>query len=283
MSKECSFCGETFDSKKELHRHWDEHADELNSHQKDKMKKAKRRHREEKEARMAKRKQLAGYGLAAAVLIGFAGIVGAQLFSGGNGGGNGGSDLGVDLSDEPFQGNPEANVTVVEFGDYRCPVCKSFHEQVYNRPGNQPDLLNQYIETGKVKFYFVSFSFLDSNFPGDSSQTASVAAECAYNQGNDQFWEMHNAIYNNQGAESQDWATEEFMLQLFNQSVSNGDYGEFQQCLLNRETLDEVSSDRNKASQAGVSATPTIYVNGEKVQNWGYGSLSGKIESELNE
>jgi protein-disulfide isomerase len=280
MTEECSFCGESFDTEKDLHRHWDEHRDELNSHQKDKVKKAKRKHEADKDAKMAKRKRLAGYGLAGVIAIAFVGIVGAQLLGGNGGSGDG--ELGIDLGDEPMQGNPDANVTVVEFGDYRCPVCKTFHEETYNRPGNQPDLLNQYIETGRIKFYFVSYSFLDSNFPGDSSQTATVASECAYQQGNDQFWQLHNAIYRNQGSESEDWATEDFVLNLYNESVENGDYSEFAQCVNNRETMSQVNSDRNKASQAGVTATPTVFVNGDRVRNWGYGSLSAKIEEELN-
>lgn len=271
---ECEFCGEEFDSERELHRHWDEHTDEINSHQKEKMKKAKRKYEEEQEKKKQKRKTYAGYGLAAIIGIAFIGVVGAQamplLTSGGGGG-----DANLDLEGEPYMGSDDANVTVVEFGDYRCPICEDFHAEVL------PRLETEYIETGQVKFYFVNFAFLDQNFPGDTSETASVASECVYNQDQDQFWDFYDAVYENQGSESEDWATEEFMYELFNQSTSGLDYSDFRSCVADKETLEEVRQDTRMGRQAGVTGTPSIYVNGDKLDSWSYSAVARAIEQEL--
>lgn len=271
---ECEFCGEEFDSERDLHRHWDEHTDEINSHQKEKMKKAKRKHEEEQEKKMQKRKTYAGYGLAAVLGLAFIGVVGAQLMpllapSGDS------SNANLDLEGEPYMGSDDANITVVEFGDYRCPVCQSFHTRVL------PRLEENYIETGDVKFYFVNFAFLDQNFPGDTSETAAVASECVYNQDEDQFWDFYDALYENQGPEDEDWATEEYMSQLFNQSTSGLDHSQFQSCVANKQTLQEVRQDTRMGRSNGVTGTPSIYVNGDKLSSWSYGTVARAIEEEL--
>jgi len=266
----CDFCGEEFDSKKELHRHWDEHRDELNSHQKEKLKKAEREHEEEKKKKMKKRKTYAGYGLAALVGLALVGVVGAQVMNS-VGGGNAQE---IDTTGQPVIGNESADVTVVEFGDYRCPVCKQFHDQIY------PQLKQDYIDTGEVKFVFINFAFLDQNFPGDTSETAAVAGECVYQQDKEQFWNFHNAIYNNQGAENSDWATEEFLMNLARQSTDGLDYERLSTCINNRETAGEVRSDRSTGLDLDVSGTPTIYINGEKVSWSNYGAIQSKIQQE---
>lgn len=78
-------------------------------------------------------------------------------------------------------GDPNAPVHLVEYGDYQCPACASFSNQVF------PQLLSDYIATSKV-----SFEFRDLAFLGDDSQTAAQAAACAIDQ--DGFWLYHDTI-----------------------------------------------------------------------------------------
>ncbi|MFB6245512.1 MAG: DsbA family protein [Candidatus Nanohaloarchaea archaeon] len=272
--EECEFCGEEVGDEEDLHRHWEEHEEELNSHQRDEMKAAKRKYEERQQEKMQERKTYAVYGLGAVILLGFAGFAGSQLLMGGSASQ---TAQRIDLEGEPYIGNASSNVTVVEFGDYRCPFCGRFHSNVYRR------LKQEYIETGKIKFYFINYAFLDSGYPGQTSNRAAVAAECVYNQDRKQFWNFHGALYESQGRESTDWATEEFLLETFNDSTSGLDYGKFRSCLQNRKTQSEVNSDRRKAGSAGVSSTPSLFVNGEPVENWQYEGLSAKIEEEIKE
>lgn len=273
---ECNFCEEEFDSDRKLHLHWaNEHREELNSHQEEKVKKAERKQEEEKQEKMAERKRMAGYGLAGLAALAVLGFVVSQI--GLEGGNNTQGSSEINLEGEPMIGNPNASVTVVEFGDYRCPVCKQFHAQVY------PQLKKDYIDTGKIKFHFVSYSFLDQGFPGDTSTTASVASECVYNQDEEQFWNFHNALYNNQGPEREDWATEDFVLSLARNKTSGLDYEELEACVSNRDTLDRVRQEREKGQNAGVQGTPAIYVNGKYLNNWQYGALKAEIEKQLDQ
>ena len=176
---ECSFCGEEFDSEHDLHVHWDEHVDELNSHQKDKVKKATRKHEEQKTQKMRKRKQMAGWGLAGLAALVVLALIGLQ-FANSTGGTSGAASINLD--GQPVMGNASAPVTVVEFGDYRCPYCRQFETGEFTGPNNPGNigpfekLKKNFIDTGKVKFSFINFAFL-----GPGSTKAAVAGECVLN------------------------------------------------------------------------------------------------------
>jgi protein-disulfide isomerase len=267
---ECRFCEEEFDNKTDLHIHWgEEHEDELNSHQKEKVKKAKREKKEEREKKNAKRKQMAGMGLAGIGALAVIALLGSQLIS------TGPTGQEIPLEGQPMIGNDDANVTVVEFGDYRCPVCKQFHDQTW------PQLKDNYIDTGKIKFYFVNYAFLDQNFAGETSTRAAVAGECVLNQDEEQFWNFHSALYENQGAERQDWATQDFLMELARENTEGLDYNQLQTCVDNRQTSEKVQQDRSIGRNAGVTGTPSVYVNGNKIENWQYSGLRAAIEQQL--
>lgn len=267
---ECNFCDEEFNDEVDLHSHWgEEHEDELNSHQKEKVKKAERKKAERKEKKNAKRKKMAGMGLAGVGALVVIALLGSQMMN------TGPSGQEIPLEGQPSIGNSSAEVTVVEFGDYRCPICKQLHEQVW------PQLKNNYVDTGKVEFYFINYAFLDQNFAGETSTRAAVAAECVLNQDEEQFWNFHEALYENQGPERQDWATQDFLMNLARDNTERLDYNQLQACISNRKTIDKVQKDRNIGRNAGVTGTPSIYVNGNHIQNWQYSSLRAAIEQQL--
>jgi len=85
-------------------------------------------------------------------------------------------------SRDVIMGDPNAPVTVIEYGDYQCPFCERFYAQV------QSVIEQQYVQTGKVKFVFRNFPFL-----GQESIDAGAAVECAKELG--KFWEYHGALY----------------------------------------------------------------------------------------
>jgi protein-disulfide isomerase len=263
---ECDYCEEEFDSKEKMHRHWgEEHEDELNSHEKEKVKKAERKYQEQKDAKIRKRKQYAGYGLGAALVLALIGIVGAQMLGGG------GDTSALDkLEDQPTLGPEDAEVTVIEFGDYSCHHCKSFHMESF------PQLKSNYIDTDKVNFKFVNYAFL-----AQSSTDAAAASECVYNQDKEQFWDYHDAIFRNAGTGN--WATTDNLVGLARENTEGLDYDQLRSCINGKKTLDEVQQDKRIGSQAGVSGTPAIYVNGNKVNGYEYQTIKSAIEKEMGE
>ena len=89
--------------------------------------------------------------------------------------------------DLPVLGNQSAKVTMVEFSDYQCPFCGRHFSQA------EPQLKKDYIDSGKVKFYYRDFP-LSQIHPG--AQKAAEAARCAGDQ--NKYWEYHDLVFQNQ-------------------------------------------------------------------------------------
>jgi len=60
--------------------------------------------------------------------------------------GQGGKFISID--DDPALGDPDAKVTIIEFGDYQCPYCRIFWKDTL------PRIKEQYVDTGKVRLVF---------------------------------------------------------------------------------------------------------------------------------
>lgn len=98
-----------------------------------------------------------------------------------------GTKVDVAIGHLPAYGQESAAVTMIEFSDFQCPFCKSFFQQTF------PQIKSEYIDTGKVKFYY---RHLPLDFHPNAEPFAN-AAECANAQG--KFWEMHDTIFQKQG------------------------------------------------------------------------------------
>lgn len=265
---ECKYCDEEFESEEEMHIHWgEEHEDELNSHDKDKVKKAKREREEAKKTKKQKRRKLAGQALAIGGALIVAVVLGQQALNS-----MGGQSADLNLENQPFMGDENASVTVVEFGDYQCPYCKQFDQST------MPQLEENYISTGDVKFYYVNYAFL-----GEGSTDAAVASECVYDQtgSSQEFWDFHHEVFDRQGSENSGWVTADLMMEIARDTTEGLDYEGLRQCIDSGETRDRVQSERSMGSSSGVTGTPSIYVNGESVPNNDYSSISAAIEQEL--
>ena len=270
---ECEFCEKEFDSDKELHIHWmEEHEDELSSDQKEKAEAIEKDSSDDRES-AADKKDLVFKGLISVLILAIAAILIPQMLQEApettqN------ERAGFNLTGQPVLGDSEANITLIEFGDYKCPACKRFEEQV------KPRIEEEYIETGEVKFYFMNYPFL--NTQGDSSTTAAVAGECIYRQDTEQFWRLHSSIYGNQGSEREDWATEEELVDLAESSTENINYTQLRNCIQQKETLNEVNRDKTQGIEANVGRTPTVFVNGVMAGEPTYAEVSSLIQEELN-
>lgn len=150
-------------------------------------------------------------------------------------------------------GNPDAPITIVEYGDYQCPFCARFDSQT------KPQIREQYIKPGIVRMVYRNFAFL-----GPESFAAGEAAECAKDQR--QFWAFHDALY---AAEEKD--AKEFNgnlnRDLFIQLASNAklDTKAFGECLDSGKYKLAVTQESENARLSGVESTPTFFINGKKI------------------
>jgi protein-disulfide isomerase len=142
-----------------------------------------------------------------------------------------------------FQGDANAPITLVEFGDFNCGYCgKWAHETL-------PLIDQKYIQTGKVRMAFVHYPIL-----GDDSMAAAQGTECAAQQ--DKFWDYHNSLYANQGIGFNS-------ANLTSLAEQGGlDKAAFESCLANFKDQSTIDEDIRLSQVMGVRGTPAFLVNG---------------------
>jgi protein-disulfide isomerase len=173
-------------------------------------------------------------------------------------------------------GDPNAPVKIQEWFDYQCPVCAEWSNN------EEPKLIEQYVNTGKVYLEFRDFPFLDQYFrngTGRESVRAAEAARCAMDQG--QGYTMHKTIFANHNGENQGAFTQDRLTQMAEQIGL--DSATFSSCLKNDTHLDAVRASYDEAIKLGVNSTPTFYVNGEQVTGYQtFEQLQQRIDAELS-
>lgn len=159
----------------------------------------------------------------------------------------------------PYVGQENAPVSVVVVEDFKCPACKSFEETA------APELRSKYVDTGKVKMYSLIYPFLAERLPEDDSKYAAQAARCVYNQGGNAGFQAYKEIlFRAQGAESGIWASKARLKELA--GSLDIDQAQFATCLDTNATQAQAEADKQEAAAAGVTGTPTVFVDGQRVQ-----------------
>lgn len=153
--------------------------------------------------------------------------------------------------DRPILGDRGKGGEIVLFSDYKCPNCRAF-ERVH-----LPLIERELVKTGQAHVVF-----LQSPFLGKDSMTASIAAECAYEQGNDLFLKYNAALYLRQGDERTEWATPKLLRDVAQDVGLN--VGAFDRCVKTGHAADAVQTDLAQHQIAGMTGTPTIFVNGKR-------------------
>ena len=145
----------------------------------------------------------------------------------------------------PILGNPNAPITMVEFGDYQCTFCSKFFHETEN------SIITNYVKTGKVKILFKDYIIL-----GQDSMNAANAAHCA----NDQklFWEYHSMLYNNWAGENTGWADLAHLHEFAN--TLGLDMDVFSTCMSDLKWNELVNLSWIDGQKLGVSGTPTFFV-----------------------
>ena len=151
----------------------------------------------------------------------------------------------------PFLGDPNAAITILEWGDYQCTFCYKFHQSTL-------DVINDnFIKTGKVKLVFKDFPL-----NGSDSILAAEASHCAEDQ--EKYWQYHNELYKNWGGERTGWITRE-SLDTFAVTVDL-DLNEFNICLDTHKYQNKVNSTYEFGKEIGINATPSFLVfNNHKI------------------
>lgn len=140
-------------------------------------------------------------------------------------------------------------VTLVEYGDFQCPACKSFYpvvKQVKEAYGDD------------IKFQFMHFPLTQIH---PNAMQASRSAEAAGNQG--KFFEMHDLLYENQDQWSQSSNPTSTFESFAEQLGLNMD--QFKSDVISAKTLAVINADQKSGQALGVESTPTFVINGKKL------------------
>jgi protein-disulfide isomerase len=181
-------------------------------------------------------------------------------------------NIKLNYEKQPFLGDTAAKVKVVEFADFKCPACKRWTAQ------NMESFKIDYINTGKVQFYFMNYAFLDRD-----SYMAAMGGECIAKQSNEKFWEYYYKFYEHQGNETEIWATRKYVMNFVKKNIKGIDYEEFKKDMDSNTYLYDVKEDYKIAGALGVNGTPEFLVNGKLLDNSSFDSLVSEIEKQLHQ
>jgi protein-disulfide isomerase len=153
--------------------------------------------------------------------------------------------------DRAVLGSADAGVTLIQFEDLQCPVCKRYQQEGFR------GIVEQYVRPGKVKLRFVGLAFI-----GPDSEKALHYVLAAGAQG--KLWQLADALYANQGDENSGWVTDELLEQLA--GALGLDYAKLRSDAEGAAVRQQASSMAAEAEQRQVPGTPWFYVqigNGE--------------------
>ena len=145
----------------------------------------------------------------------------------------------------PILGDPNAPITLVEFGDYQCHYCNVFFQSI------EKDILKNYVDTGKVKIIFK-----DYNIIGEDSVIASQGAHCANDQG--LFWEYHDILYSNWTGENNGWASPE-NLAIFAQQIGLN-MNKWSECMKKGSHSQIILKSNDDARTLELTGTPAFFI-----------------------
>lgn len=168
----------------------------------------------------------------------------------------------VSIDDDPILGDKDAPVTIIEFSDYECPFCKRHFDETL------PQLIKEYINTGKVKLVFRD---LPLPFHNPMATTEAVTANCARAQSDDNtYYKFHDEIFkrtksNGNGLSKDDLYKISDDLKL--------DTAKLKTCMDDSKQAEEVQKDLTDANSVGANGTPAFFI--------GKSTDDGQIEAVL--
>lgn len=156
----------------------------------------------------------------------------------------------IEMKDAPSLGDAKAPVTLVEYSDFECPVCRNLHDVLRG-------ILPNY--AGKLRVVFKDFP-IEQLHPW--ARTAAIAGRCAYQQNPAAFWKMYDLIYDNQEliSAANAWTK---MTEYATQSGVEPDT--LKSCMASAEAAAAVNASSANGQLLEVNSTPTVFINGRRL------------------
>jgi protein-disulfide isomerase len=164
----------------------------------------------------------------------------------------------IDVSNRPTRGDAKAKVVAVNYDDFECPFCSRMHQTLF------PQLLKEYGD--RVTFIYKDFPLAEIH---PWATHAAVNANCLAALNKDAYWDFADYIHANQGEVNSEKSHDAQFAALDRIATTQGqkhslDGPKLQACIKAQQD-DAVKASVHEGEGLGIEATPTMFVNGEKV------------------
>ncbi len=164
----------------------------------------------------------------------------------------------IDVKGRPSRGAKDAKVVVVNFDDFECPFCSRMHETLF------PGLLKEYGD--RVTFIYKDYPLMEIH---PWAIHAAVDANCLADQNPEAYWDFADYIHaNKEDVDKEKALNARFdavdKMAMLQGQKHNLDTGKLQACL-KAQNEDAVRASMKEADGLGVNATPTLFINGQKI------------------
>ena len=164
----------------------------------------------------------------------------------------------IDVNNRPTRGDSNAKVVAVNYDDFECPFCSRMHQTLF------PQLLKEYGD--RVAFIYKDYPLSEIH---PWAIHAAVNANCLAAQNKDAYWEFADYIHANQAEVNSEKSHDAQFAALDRLAIAQGqkhnlDGTKLQACITAQQD-EGVKASVREAEGLGVEATPTMFVNGEKV------------------
>src|SRR4051812_11267929 len=151
-------------------------------------------------------------------------------------------------------GKADAPVVMQVYSDFQCPACRLFITS------ELPSLLRDFVQPGSLRIESKDIDVIDRNGSTESLELAAGAA-CAADQG--KYWQFHDLVFWNQGGENQGYHDATFIDRVA--TAAGLDLTAFHTCQARTDIRQPIKDATAAAEGAGISATPTLVVNGQSI------------------
>jgi protein-disulfide isomerase len=164
----------------------------------------------------------------------------------------------IDVGGRPVRGNKDAKVMAVNYDDFQCPFCSRMHQTLF------PELLKEYGD--RVQFIYKDFPLAEIH---PWARRAAVDANCLAAQSGDAYWDFADYVHANQAQINKEKTRDSQFGEVDRLALGQGekhglDSTKLQACV-KAQPEDKVKASIKEGEALGVDATPTLFVNGEKV------------------
>lgn len=179
----------------------------------------------------------------------------------------------IKTDNAPFIGVMNAPLTIAFWSDFQCPFCKRFEQETL------PQIIKEYVDTGKVKLVFMDFAFL-----GGDSITAGEYSRAVWKLYPDKYLAWHEAMFNAQDEEGDQGFGDAASIDTLNATIAGIDAAKVAadvkaNASAYRAALD---ADKAEAQKVGVNATPSFVIGTQVIQGaYPYATFQAAIDAAL--